>query len=136
MKKILVQKLFASLLSSVVMGIACSIIFFIDDYFWLFAIYGSVIFLFIYTILGTPTSYLIDLLAQRIKQSGVSKTILTVVMYILGGVIVTILFFVLTKRGNINRFFSKEMIIFYELGITGSLLFLIIETTIKKFFSK
>lgn len=133
MKQMLLQKILASILSSIGMAIFCTITFFDFVDFWEVVLFGTIIFVLIYIVLGTPTSILLDfVLYKYLKTKSQFKTVLLIFTYIFGGVIVSILFFMVSERESLVRLFDREMIMFYGIGIVGSLLFLVIESLIKK----
>jgi hypothetical protein len=133
MKKRVLVKLLTSLISSIIMAVGCALIFFGDEDFWSTSLFGSIIFVIIYSVIGVPVSIIIDMYFSKITViSKLNRTLLLAFLYILGGGVSTIIFYAISERERYSRLFDKEMIMFYEIGIVGSLLFLIIERAIRR----
>ncbi|MFD0616989.1 MULTISPECIES: hypothetical protein [Paenibacillus] len=133
MKKRVIVKLLTSLISSIIMAIGCALIFFGYEDFWSISLFCSVIFVIIYSVIGVPVSILIDMYFSRIKMiSKFKRTLLLAFLYVFSGVVSTIIFYAISRRERYSRLFEKEMIMFYEIGIVGSLLFLIVERVIRR----
>lgn len=96
-------------------------------------LFVSIIFLIIFVFIGIPVSMLVDLTLVKLKpKSKYSELLSSIFFYCLGGIIATVIFYIVSERELFYRFFEKDMIFFYIVGIISSITFYIIENLIKK----
>lgn len=132
MMRILI-KLLTAICASVLVSIFITATYFSHDGFLLMVCFGALILFVVYGFIGIPLSMLIDLCIRRLElKSSLIRVITSVCLYGIGGILGTIIFYLLSERESLVRLFQSGMLFYYKIGLISSISFYIIESLLKR----